>query len=81
MTQKKKSILTLLLNVCQVLGSHLLSPGHLLQRLHDPTRGRTLSPNTGRRERDSSHHHLDSKYWVVVLLQLATGGHRVLLAS
>lgn len=80
-TTQKKSILILLLNVCQVLGLSTYYPQAAFNRgFMNPLGERTPSPVTGRGERDSSHH-LDSKHWVVVLLQLATGGHRVLPAS
>lgn len=58
--------------------THLLPPGCLQQRLHDPTRWEDPLPSYRQRRKGLWSHHLDSKYWVVVSLQLATDGHRVL---
>lgn len=41
----------------------------------------TPSPVNRQKRKGLWSHHLDSKYWMASLLQLATGGHRVLPAS
>lgn len=46
-----------------------------------PLGERTPLPSYRQRRKGLWSHHQDSKYWVVVLLQLATGGHKVLPAS
>lgn len=68
--------------MCQVLGLSTFYPqAAFIRGSMIPLGERNPLPSYRQRRKGLWSHHLDSKYWVVVLLQLATGGHRVLPAS